>query len=239
MVEQSGLLAADRERGIVVRTVAGAPKPETAVRDFERIRDLAASAGGSRDARRASSSKSCRRRSAHAAATLVRRALRPNLAYDEAETRRREAEQRAQVKDVLLQIKKGEKIIGDGEQITKTHLLIFHALRAAGRASEDEQIRWGGGLFAALVCAALFEFGRRNVRQVPRPRPRRAAARGLLLVQLSLVRGALFGADLLHDLVRDSLPQGYRRTSRRCFRRRCRSRWDRCSSASCSPAKRR
>jgi len=32
---------------------------------------------------------------------------------------------------------------------------------------------------------------------------------GLLLVQLLLVRGALFGADLLHDLVRESLPQGY------------------------------
>src|SRR6266853_1363073 len=49
-----------------------------------------------------------------------------------------------------------EQIIGDGEQVTKTHLLIFNALRAAGRAGEAAQIRWGGGLFAALLCAAVF-----------------------------------------------------------------------------------
>src|SRR5439155_239282 len=82
-------------------------------------------------------------------------ALRPNLAYDDAETRRRQEAKRAQVKDVLLQVRKGEKIIGDGEQVTKTHLLVFQALRAAGRASGADQVRWGGGLFAALLCAVV------------------------------------------------------------------------------------
>ena len=76
---------------------------------------------------------------------VVRHALRPNLAYNDAETRRRQEAKRAQVKDVLLQVRKGEKIIGDGEQVTKTHLLIFHALRAAGRAGESEQVRWEAG----------------------------------------------------------------------------------------------
>jgi putative nucleotidyltransferase with HDIG domain len=200
VVEESGLLAADRERGIVVRTVAGPPKPETAVRDIDRIRDLAR-ARSEVEKLAAEQLGEMPASNARAATALVRRALRANLAYDDGETRRREAEKRAQVKDVLLQIKKGEKIIGDGEQITKTHLLIFHALLAAGRASDAEQVRWGGGLFAALVCASMFEFGRRNVR----PRDVLLLA-GLLLGQLLLVRGSLLGADLLHDVLRDVLP---------------------------------
>jgi len=204
-VEERGLLAADRERGIIVRTVGDAPAPEQAVRDIDRIRDLFRARA---DLERLAQVQlaDLPPRTARAVAMLVRRALRPNLAYDDAETRRRQDLKREQVKDVLLQVRKGEKIIGDGEQVTKTHLLIFHALRAAGRASEAEQVRWGGGLFAALICAVVFEFGRRNVRKF-RLRSRDVVLLAALLVlQLLLVRGALFGADALHDFVRDQLP---------------------------------
>ena len=92
------------------------------------------------------------------------------------------------------------------EQVTKAHLLIFHALLAAGRAGEDEQVRWGGGLFAAMVCAAVFEYGRRNLRKF-RLRSRDVLLMaGLLVGQLFLVKGSLMAADALHDLVRDALP---------------------------------
>ncbi|TMA27817.1 MAG: HDIG domain-containing protein [Deltaproteobacteria bacterium] len=214
IVEERGLLAADRDRGgIAVRTLPGplsggpygAPLAEQTVRDIDRIKDLArARAEVERLAAEQVGELSLPLR--HGVAQLVRRSLRPNLAYNEGETRRRQEAKRQQVKDVLLQIKKGEKIIGDGEQVTKTHLLIFQALRAAGRASEAEQVRWGGGLFAALVCAAVFEFGRRNVRKF-RLRSRDVVLMAALLVgQLLLVRGALAGADALHELVRDQLP---------------------------------
>ena len=212
-VEEKGLLAADRERGIMVRTltltagVTGSelPAPEQAVRDIDRIRDLARARA---DVERLAQEQlpDLPPRTARAVATLVRRELRPNLAYDDAETRRRQEAKRGQVKDVLLQVRKGEKIIGDGEQVTKTHLLIFQALRAAGRASEAEQVRWGGGLFAALICAAVFEFGRRNIRKF-RLRSRDVVLLAALLVgQLLLVRGALFSTDALHDIVREELP---------------------------------
>src|SRR2546430_10295084 len=145
-------------------------------------------------------------RTARAATELVRRALRPNLAYDDAETRRRQEVKGAQGKDVLLQVRKGEKIIGDGEQVTKTHLLVFQALRAAGRARGADQVRWGGGLFAALLCAAVFEFGRRNMRKF-RPRSRDVFLLAVLMVaQLFAVKGALLGADALHDVMREQLP---------------------------------
>jgi cyclic-di-AMP phosphodiesterase PgpH len=204
-VEERGLLAADRERGIIIRTLGVEGAPEQAVRDIDRIRDLARARA---DVERLAPEQlaDLPPRTARAVAALARRALRPNLAYDDGETRRRQDLKRAQVKDVLLQVRKGEKIIGDGEQVTKTHLLIFHALRAAGRASEAQQVRWGGGLFAALICAAVFEFGRRNVRKF-RLRSRDVVLLAALLVlQLLLVRGALTGVDALHDIVREQLP---------------------------------
>src|SRR5260221_1443175 len=137
-VEERGLLAAHPERGIVVRTVGDAPAPEQAVRDIDRIRDLFLAKA---DVERLAQVQlaDLPPRTARAVAMLVRRALRPNLAYDDAETRRRQDQKRWQVKDVILQVRKGEKIIGDGEQGNKTHLLIFHPIRAAGRASEGEQ----------------------------------------------------------------------------------------------------
>ncbi len=216
-VAERELLAADRERGIVVRTLPGDPArlsgegpwvaspPERPVRDIDRIRDLArARSEVERIAAEQLGDLAAPTR--HAAAQVVRRALQPNLSYDDAETRRRQEQKRAQVKDVLLQIKRGEKIIGDGEQVTKAHLLIFGALRAAGRADNAEQVRWGGGLFAALVCAAMFVFGRRNVRKF-RLRMRDAVLLATLLIgQLLLVRGSLWGADALHDFLRDHLP---------------------------------
>ena len=205
IVEERGLLAADRERGITVRTVGGESQPEQAVRDIDRIRDLARARA---DVERMAPEQlaDLAPRTARAVASLVRRALRPNLAYDGDETRRRQDAKRAQVKDVILQVRKGEKIVGDGEQITKTHLLIFHALRAAGRASQDEQVRWGGGLFAALICLAVFEYGRRNVRKF-RLRSRDVVLLAALLVgQLLLVRGALAGVEALHDVVQSQLP---------------------------------
>ncbi len=205
IIENRLLIAAEREHGITVRNVAALPglpslgTGEDRVRDIDRIRDLSqvrAEVDRAAPEQLAELSPALR----NAVAELVKRALRPNLAYDDAETRRRQQEKRSAVKDVVVQIKKGEKIIGDGEVVTPTHLLIFHELRAAGRSVETDQVRFGGALFAALVCAALFQFGRRNVRKF-RLRSRDGILLAAVLVgQLLLVRGTLALADDAHDL---------------------------------------
>ena len=219
-VAERELLAADRERGIVVRSLPGDPRalavgaagpygmvpPERQMgRDeIDRVRDLAqVRADIDRAAQEKLSQLSPQLR--HAVAQAVRRATRPNLAYDDAETRRRQDEKRAAVKEAVLQIRRGERIIEAGEPITKTHLLIFQAMRAAGRAASDEQVRWGGALFAALICFALYVFARRNVRRF-RLRTRDVVMLAAVLVlQLLAVRGSLLGAETLHDLLRERL----------------------------------
>jgi putative nucleotidyltransferase with HDIG domain len=218
-VAERELLAADRERGIVVRSLPGDPRalspgagpsgtvpPERQMgRDeIDRVRDLAqVRADIDRTAleKLAYLSPSLR----HAVAQAVRRATRPNLAYDDAETRRRQDEKRAAVKEAVLQIRRGERIIEAGEPIAKTHLLIFQAMRASGRAASDAQVRWGGALFAALICFALYIFARRNVRRF-RLRTRDVVMLAAVLVlQLIVVRGSLVGAESLRDLLRDTL----------------------------------
>jgi len=109
----------------------------------------------------------------------------------------------------VLQIRRGERIIEAGEPITKTHLLIFQAMRAAGRAASDAQVRWGGALFATLICFVLYVFARRNVRRF-RLRTRDVVMLAAVLVlQLLAVRGSLAGAEFLRDLVRDKVHGPY------------------------------
>ncbi len=208
-VAERQLLNADRERAITVRIVSGDARgfsssggAEKLVRDIDRIGDLA-QVRAEVDRLAPDQLSDLPPALRKAASQLVRRALRPNLAYDDAETRRRIEEKRSSVRDVILQIKKGERIVGDGEVITKQHLLAFRALREAGKSAGAEQVRWGSALFAALVCAALFAFGRRNVRKF-RLRSRDILLLSTMLVlQLLIVRGSLAGIDRLHDLLRD------------------------------------
>ena len=218
-VAERELLSADRERGIVVRSLPGDPRalpagtaspygipPERQMgRDeIDRIRDLAqVRADIDRAALEKLPALSLQLR--RAVAQAVRRAARPNLAYDDAETRRRQDEKRAAVKESVLQIRRGERIIEAGEPISKTHLLVFQAMRAAGRAASDEQVRWGGALFAALICFALYMFARRNMGRF-RLRTRDVVMLAAVLgLQLLAVRGSLVGAETLRDLLREEL----------------------------------
>ena len=215
VVAERELLAADRDRGIVIRPLAagggrsGTP-PERQIRsdDIDRIRDLAqVRSEVERTAQEKLATLPAPLR--HAMAQVVRRAVRPNLAYDDAETRRRQDEKRAAVKEAVLQIRRGERILEAGESITKTHLLIFQAMRAAGRAASDEQVGWGGALFATLVCLALYVFARRNVRRF-RLRTRDVVMLAAVLVlQLLAVRASFAGAEALRDLVRDKVRGPY------------------------------
>ncbi|HEX4621490.1 MAG TPA: phosphodiesterase, partial [Myxococcaceae bacterium] len=61
---------------------------------------------------------------------LARRALRPNLTVNIAETEQRRAQASAAVKDAVIQIKKGQKVLGDGELITESHVALIRAMSA-------------------------------------------------------------------------------------------------------------
>ena len=188
LVSDRDLLGNDRERGIFVRPLPGGAPGGEVVTDLDSIRDLAAARV---DLERAAFdlpgtfTPAVRR----ALARLSRGALRPNLTYDSAETERRRQDAFHGVKPVVIQIKKGEKIIGDGERIEERHLLEFRGMRAQARPEDIAQARLGGGLFAALLVLLAYRFGRRQLRRFA-PRRKDALFLGLLLLS-SLLLAAL------------------------------------------------
>ncbi len=181
VVQDEALLAADRERGFVVRTVSdGAPQGERVVSDLALVRALAMARD---EVVRAAEVRLEREPPALQAAVrrLATAMVRPTLVHDQAETGRRRAEAAARVKQVGIPVKRGEKIIGDGERIEKRHLVVFDGMRALRRGEELGVARAGAGALVALMVVLLWRFARRSLRRF-RPARRDAMLLAALLV---------------------------------------------------------
>src|SRR5262249_17855357 len=128
---------------------------------------------------------------------------RSNLKYDPELTRRRRQDAVDAVKPVVLQVKKGEKIIGDGERIGPRHLLIFRGMREQSKGTDLIQARLGGGLLAALICIVMLGFARASLRGF-RPRLRDGLLLALLLAGSLLAENIWTAAA---DVLRDRTPE--------------------------------
>ena len=199
VVEDEALLAAERERGLVVRTLReGVPQEERELADLATVRGLAAA----------------RYEVSRAAEALLEREpppvrialqriavlmVRPTLLHDQVETGRRRDEAALRVKPVVIAVKRGEKIIGDGERIEKRHLAVFDGMRAQRRGEELARVRVGAGALVALLLSVLWRFARRNVRRF-RPARRDALLLSVLLVGTFALGSVGFAAaDVLHE----------------------------------------
>ncbi|MHB8420979.1 MAG: HD family phosphohydrolase, partial [Myxococcales bacterium] len=196
LVSDRELLGTDRQLGIFVRPLPEGSPGGDVVTDLDSVRDLAAARA---DVARAAMDLHpelplpVRR----ALARVARGALRPNLTYDSAETERRRLEAYQGVKPVVIQIKKGEKIIGEGERIEQRHLLELSGMRAQARPGDLAQARLGGGLLAALLVLLCYRFGRRQLRRFA-PRRKDALFLGILLIaSLALASAAASAGELL------------------------------------------
>lgn len=194
------VLQAERERGIVVRVVRG-PKGEGEERqllDLSLVRDLA-DARAEVEAAAASRLRTAPPALRAALSRIAQGLLAPTLVRNAAETARRRAEAAAAAKPVVVAVKRGEKIIGDGERIEARHLVVFDGIRAQDRTSGGGGVRLGGGALVALAVAVLWRFARRNLGRV------RLSRRDALLLALLLVATLVFGfvglavTDALHD----------------------------------------
>ncbi|MBL8954840.1 MAG: HDIG domain-containing protein [Myxococcaceae bacterium] len=129
---------------------------------------------------------------------LVKRQLRANMTINLAETELRRKKAYDGAKPVDIVIKKGQKVIGDGELVTPTHLLVVQKMREQTDGLDLIQLQVGGAGVVAVVTVAVWLF----LRAVRRFRPTRKDA---LFVGMSLL--GLLGllhlwvtiADAVHD----------------------------------------
>jgi putative nucleotidyltransferase with HDIG domain len=198
LVSDRELLGTDRQLGIFVRPLPEGTPGSEVVNDLDSIRDLAAARA---DVERFATDLpgdlpvATRRALAH----LARGALRENLTYDSAETERRRLEAFQSVKPVLILIKKGEKVIGEGERIEERHLLEFRGMQTQARPGELLQARLGAGLFAALLIFLCYRFGRRQLRRFAPPRKDALFLGLLLLGSLTLAAAASSAGEALQN----------------------------------------
>ena len=125
--------------------------------------------------------------------------VRPTLVHNQAETERRKADAAARVKPVVIPVKRGEKIIGDGERIEARHVVVLEGIRAQRQDEDITHVRLGGGALVGLVVVLLWGYARRNF---PRFRPARRDAllmAGLLVGTLALGFVGFTVADALHE----------------------------------------
>lgn len=130
---------------------------------------------------------------------MVKKQLRPNLTINTAETDARRRRAADAVKEVVTQIKKGQKVIGDGELITETHLIIFKGMREQIRELDLAQLQIGGAGLVAMLIAATYAFQRAAFRRF-RPTRKDAIVLGLwLLAMLGLMHLGQTVSDAVHD----------------------------------------
>jgi putative nucleotidyltransferase with HDIG domain len=130
---------------------------------------------------------------------IAKRALRPDLTPNIAETEARRSAAAAMVKEATIQIKKGQKILGDGELVTPLHVTLLAAMRAQTDGFDVVGAIAGTAALVALLLGGVWLFHRAAFRRF-RPTRRDGLLLGLLLVSLlASFRLAITVAEAVHD----------------------------------------
>jgi cyclic-di-AMP phosphodiesterase PgpH len=131
---------------------------------------------------------------------LAKRIVRPDLTVNTAETEARRTAAAAAVKDAIIQVKRGQKVIGDGDLVTEDHLRLLEAMRAQSDQLDRAQVQAGAMAVVALLLWAAWNFHRRAFG--PRRRASRRDAVFLGVVLLGTLAGSrlwMLLAEALHD----------------------------------------
>ncbi len=200
------LLSADLQQGFVMRSLlSGEIQGERVMTRDALIRDVATARD---EVLRTGASRLDKERPAISAALsrLAAAMVHPTLAPAQAETVRRRDEAAARVKPVVVAVKRGERIIEEGEPIEARHLLIFEGMRAQQHGRDPAHVRFGGGALVALLVSVLWVFARRNVRRFHPARRDALLLTALLVGTLGLASAGFTVADALHDRLPAGLP---------------------------------
>jgi putative nucleotidyltransferase with HDIG domain len=130
---------------------------------------------------------------------LAKRLVRPNLTINIAETDARRTQAAQAVKDAVISIKRGQRVIGDGELVNETHLVMLRGMRAETDQLDLFWLQFGGTGLVGLLVVASYVFCRAAFRRF-RPTRKDGLLLGLLLVGLlGLLQVWVSIADAVQD----------------------------------------
>ncbi|MFO0597136.1 MAG: HDIG domain-containing protein [Myxococcaceae bacterium] len=130
---------------------------------------------------------------------LARKQVRANLTVNIAETEARKKSAWENVKPVVIALKKGQRIIGDGELVNESHVLLTRSIRSQTSELDLVQLQFGGAGIVAMLVLGAWLFFSTALRQF-RPSRRDVAFMGLLTaVLLGGLHLWVLVADAIHD----------------------------------------
>ncbi len=130
---------------------------------------------------------------------LAKRQLRPNLTVNIAETEARRRAAYANAKPATITIKKGQKVIGDGEIITDTHLVMVRGMRAQSNELDLLQLQVGGFGLVVVLILSLWVFHQAAFRRFRPSRKDVVFMGAMLLLTLGAMKMWVSIADAVHD----------------------------------------
>ncbi|HEX7622117.1 MAG TPA: phosphohydrolase, partial [Anaeromyxobacteraceae bacterium] len=199
VVEDRRSLAMARERGVVARTVRhGTAQGEHVLLDLGLVRDLDEARA---DVERAAAVPPGGMPAGPGAALgrIASALTRPTLVFDLAETAARQRNAADRVKPAVVHVKRGEKIIGDGEVIEKRHLLVFRGIREQTQPADVVLVRLGAAALVAALLLLLWRYARRNSAGFHPARKDAVLLALALLASVGLAAAGLAVADALRD----------------------------------------
>jgi len=180
IVPSRELLAAERGRGITVRFMKDSmPYREREVVSFEKILDLeeALERVESTAALELTDVSPLLRTTQ---IRLAKNLVASNLSFNRVETERRKQEAAEDIQPLEIRIKKGAKIIRDGDLIERKHVLIFQEMKKLTEVTNALEMALGTILLVILMLVIVTRFSARNIRAF-RTNPKDLLLLGLLL----------------------------------------------------------
>ncbi len=210
VIAEKGMLAGERERGIVLRHMKPEGEQVTIVAEntladpslipsTAEIREKVAKTALPREKFRASDTSA-------AIVSLAEALTQPNVSFDNIETDQRRESATANVQDVILKVKAGEMIIRNGSRFEARHLKILGGIRKETGSGAYPIEFLGTILFVILFLVAIFYFAEKYVRRFHPTKRDYFLMSVLVLVNLLVMRIGFALAPVLHDALLYQLP---------------------------------
>lgn len=164
IVSNTSLFERDLARGVILRNVA--TRQEQPAARGEQVAGMADLPGLLRGELRQAGFDASRTR---ALGVLYGQLLRPNVSYNQSETEERRAAARDAVQPVLIQVKKGEIIVREGERVSAEQVHKLTTLRELGSRGAMLSQTVGLLLGCFVLILLVHRYGQRNIRKY-RPR---------------------------------------------------------------------
>ncbi len=130
---------------------------------------------------------------------LAKKQLRPNLTVNTAETELRRRNAADAVKPVVLVLKKGQRLIGDGELVSESHLVLLQGLQAQAKSYDVWQLQFGSAAMVFLMLVVTFLFFRKSVAHFTLSKKDAVFLGALVLLGLLVARGVVAVGDVVFD----------------------------------------